>query len=105
MSDEGPEPPGSDETGRKLSIVDAVCCVYFCAAGKSGLLVAILTGLGMEILIAEEVVAEARNKKIYGQLPTHIQRLQASTKRLQVVAEAWADATTPYRAVRDYLGR
>jgi hypothetical protein len=80
VSDEGPESPGSDETGRKLSIVDAVCCVYFCAAGKSGLLVAILTGLGMEILIPEEVVAEARNKKIYGQLSTHIQRLQASTK-------------------------
>ena len=80
MSDESPESPGSDETGRKLSIVDAVCCVYFCAAGKSGLLVAILTGLGMEILIPEEVVAEARNKKNYGQLPTHLQRLQASTK-------------------------
>jgi hypothetical protein len=40
---------------RRISVVDAVCCVYFCAAGKSGLLVAILTALGLEILIAEEV--------------------------------------------------
>ena len=39
------------------------------------------------------------------QIVANVERLSASTRRLQVVAEAWVDATTPYRAVRDYLGR
>ena len=39
------------------------------------------------------------------QIVANLERLAASTRRLQVVAEAWADATKPYRAVRDYLGR
>jgi hypothetical protein len=77
MSGESPELPSSEE-GRRISIVDAVCCVYSCAAGKSGLLIGILTGLGMEILIPEEVAAEAESKRSYGQLATHLRRLKAS---------------------------
>jgi hypothetical protein len=38
-----------------ISVVDAVCCVYFCAAGKYVLLVSILTELGMEILLRKRV--------------------------------------------------
>ena len=78
MSGESPELPSSEEMGRKISVVDAVCCVYFCAAGKSGLLIGILKGLGMEILIPEEVTTEAEGKRSYGQLATHLRRLKAS---------------------------
>ena len=41
--------------GRLISVADAVCCVYFCAAGKYVLLVSILTELGMEILLRKRV--------------------------------------------------
>ena len=80
MSGQGPCALDSRTPGRKISVVDAVCCVYFCAAGKSPLLVSILTTLGMEILIPEEVAAEAESKRSYGQLATHMRRLRASTK-------------------------
>lgn len=30
---------------RLITVVDAVCCVYFCAAGKHGLLIRILADL------------------------------------------------------------
>ena len=79
VSGESPESLSWEARGQKVSVVDAVCCVYFCAAGKSGLLIAILTGLGMEVLIPEEVVAEAETKRSYGQLATHLGRLKAST--------------------------
>jgi hypothetical protein len=79
VSGESPESLSWEARGRKVSVVDAVCCVYFCAAGKSGLLIAILTGLGMEVLIPDEVVAEAETKRSYGQLATHLGRMKAST--------------------------
>jgi predicted nucleic acid-binding protein len=70
-----------DDAGRTISVVDAVCCVYFCAAGKSGLLVKILAELGMEILIPEEVEREVLGKHRYGQqLAVHWRRLKASNK-------------------------
>jgi hypothetical protein len=69
---------------RQISVVDAVCCVYFCAAGKSPLLVAILDALGVEILIPEEVETEVLGKVSYGQLAVHWPRLKASA-RVQVL--------------------
>jgi len=49
---------------RLISVIDAVCCVYFCAAGKYALLVSILTELGMEILIPAEVEREVLRKRL-----------------------------------------
>ena len=74
------EPLDSGTTDRKFSVVDAVCCVYFCAAAKSGLLIAVLTRLDMEILIPEEVATEAGQKKSFEHLATHLARLKASTR-------------------------
>jgi|HubBroStandDraft_6_1064221.scaffolds.fasta_scaffold2951884_2 hypothetical protein len=47
-----------------ISIVDVVCCVYFCAAGKSALLIRILAELGMEILIPAEVEREVLRRRM-----------------------------------------
>jgi len=81
VSDQSSEPLGSEATKakRKVSVVDAVCCVYFCAAAKSSLLIAILTALDMEILIPEEVVTEA-GQKSFENLATHLARLKASAR-------------------------
>ena len=38
-------------------------------------------------------------------LQHNLRLLQASAERLHVLAEAWRDATSPYRAVRTFLGR
>lgn len=67
-----------DPDARPISIIDAVCCVYFCAAGNSRLLIAILTTLGMEILIPAEVETEVLGKKSCGQLVEHWPKLKAS---------------------------
>lgn len=64
---------------RLISIVDAVCCVYFCAAGKSSLLVRILIELGMEILIPAEVEREVLGKR-RGQVQDHWPRLRNSSR-------------------------
>jgi len=79
VSGESFEPIDSEatKTKRKVSVVDAVCCVYFCAAAKSPLLIAILTALDMDILIPEEVVTEAGQKKSFENLATHLARLKA----------------------------
>jgi hypothetical protein len=54
----------------------------------------------------QEAAAAAERLAANGEeISANLERLQMSAKRLQVVAEAWSDATTPYRAVRDYLGR
>ena len=81
MSGESFEPIDSEatKTKRKVSVVDAVCCVYFCAAAKSPLLIAILTALDMDILIPEEVVTEA-GQKSFENLATHLARLKASAR-------------------------
>jgi hypothetical protein len=47
----------ASQAARRISVVDAVCCVYFCAAGKYALLVSILAGLGMEIITATRTTA------------------------------------------------
>jgi hypothetical protein len=70
--------PGS-APGRLISVVDAVCCVYFCAAGKYALLVSILTELGMEILIPEEVEREVLRKRV-GQVQAQWPRLRACSR-------------------------
>lgn len=77
MSDEeaGEDSPPS----RSISVVDAVCCVYFCAAGKSSLLISILAGLGLEILVPAEVEREVLRKRI-GQSDSHWPRMRASTR-------------------------
>jgi hypothetical protein len=64
---------------RLISVVDAVCCVYFCAAGKSALLIRILAGLGMEILIPAEVEHEVLRKRM-GQVQVQWPRLRASSQ-------------------------
>ena len=74
----GAESPGSMPT-RLISVVDAVCCVYFCAAGKHALLVSILTELGMEIFIPAEVEREVLRKRL-GQVEAQWPRLRASSR-------------------------
>ena len=64
---------------RLISVIDAVCCVYFCAAGKYALLVSILTELGMEILIPAEVEREVLRKRL-GQVQAQWPRLRASSR-------------------------
>jgi hypothetical protein len=39
------------------------------------------------------------------QLQVSLARLQASAERLRIIAEAWAEAMTPYRSVRAFFGR
>jgi hypothetical protein len=80
--DEG-EPASSP--ARLISIVDAVCCVYFCAAGKSALLISILVELGMEILIPAEVEREVLRKRA-GQVPDQWRRLRSS-QRVKILEE------------------
>jgi hypothetical protein len=70
---------------RLISVVDAVCCVYFCAAGESGLLIGVLAGLGMEILIPEEVEREVLRKRT-GQVQNQWPRLRASS-HVQILDE------------------
>jgi hypothetical protein len=55
----------------QVSVIDAVCCVYFCAAGKSALLIDTLTKLGMEILIPAEVEDGVLRKHRAGRLTAH----------------------------------
>ena len=64
---------------RVISVVDAVCCVYFCAAGKSSLLSSVLVGLGMEILVPAEVEREVLRKRL-GQVQAHWPRMRASAR-------------------------
>jgi hypothetical protein len=73
---------------RLITVVDAVCCVYFCAAGKSGLLISILAELGMEILIPAEVEREVLRKKI-GQVQAHWPKLRAF-QRVKILDELTA---------------
>jgi predicted nucleic acid-binding protein len=78
---------------RLVSVVDAVCCVHFCAAGKSSLLLKILVELDMEILIPAEVEREVLAKPL-GQLKDQWRRLQSSS-RVQILDELTvADART-----------
>ncbi|HEX3781909.1 MAG TPA: hypothetical protein VHX38_19770 [Pseudonocardiaceae bacterium] len=66
-------------SARLISVVDAVCCVYFCAAGKSSLLLRVLLGLGMEILIPAEVEREVLGKCL-GRTADQWPRLRASSR-------------------------
>ncbi len=68
---------------RMISVVDAVCCVYFCASGKYALLIRILAGLGMEILIPAEVEREVLRKR-FGQVQAQWPRLRSSS-RVQIL--------------------
>lgn len=76
---------------RVISVVDAVCCVYFCAAGKSSLLLSILVDLGMEILIPAEVEREVLGKR-WGQVRDQWPRLRSSP-RVQILDELTATDT------------
>lgn len=85
---EGKEDEGNSPQAvpiRLISVVDAVCCVYFCAAGKSSLLVRILVELGMEILIPAEVEREVLRKRM-GQVRDQWPRLRSSS-RVQILDE------------------
>lgn len=73
---------------RLISVVDAVCCVYFCAAGRSSLLLKILVGLGMEILVPAEVEREVLGKHL-GQTADHWRRLRSSP-RVRILDELTA---------------
>jgi len=81
--DEGNKP--ETVPARLISVVDAVCCVYFCAAGKYSLLISILVGLGMEILIPAEVEREVLRKRM-GQVQDQWPRLRSSS-RVQILEE------------------
>lgn len=54
-------PPLSEPDGRQLAaFLDAVCCIQFHSAGKTGLLLKILLALNWEIHVPFEVDAEVR---------------------------------------------
>jgi hypothetical protein len=95
----------ADADPRRISVVDAVCCVYFCAAGKSGLFISILSRLGLEILIPEEVEREVLGKRSYGQLSVHWRRMKASDRvqilPLLTVDDRRADVVACVARVRD----
>ena len=76
---------GQGLDGPPISVLDAVCCVYFCAAGKGKLLTDVLTALGMEILVPAEVAGEVLRKRNFGSLSTQWPRMAAST-RVRVLA-------------------
>jgi hypothetical protein len=80
--DEGEPAPSP---ARLISVVDAVCCVYFTAAGKSALLISILAELGMEILIPAEVEREVLRKRA-GQVQVQWRRLRSS-QRVKILEE------------------
>jgi hypothetical protein len=86
--DSDDEGDASEIASRLISVVDAVCCVYFCAAGKSSLLISILAGLGMEILIPAEVEREVLGKRL-GQVKDQWPRLRSSS-RVQILDELTA---------------
>jgi hypothetical protein len=93
---------------RLISVVDAVCCVYFCAAGKSALLISILAELGMEILIPAEVEREVLRKRT-GQVQAQWPRLRAS-QRVKILDEltltdARADVVATVARVRGTSAR
>ncbi|HEY1616678.1 MAG TPA: hypothetical protein VGG25_03630 [Streptosporangiaceae bacterium] len=77
------------EPARLISVLDAVCCVYFCGAGKSSLLVRILAALGMEILIPGEVEREVLGKRA-GRVPDQWRRLRSSS-RVRILDELVPD--------------
>lgn len=54
-----------------VSLVDAVCWVHFCAAGRSKLLLDVLTALNMEVLVPGEVDEEVQNKSGFPTLKSH----------------------------------
>lgn len=85
MTDSSEGAGDASEAARRISVVDAVCCVYFCAAGKYALLVSILAGLGMEILIPAEVEREVLRKRM-GQVQVQWPRLRSSS-RVQILDE------------------
>jgi hypothetical protein len=61
---DGGQPESSP--ARLISVVDAVCCVYFCAAGKSALLISVLAELGRPgapaVLLATSMVEDVVTK-------------------------------------------
>lgn len=79
------ESPAQTASTRRITVVDAVCCVYFCAAGKSALLIKILIGLDMEILIPAEVEREVLSKT-QGQTKDHWPKMRASS-HIQILDE------------------
>jgi hypothetical protein len=74
-------------SARLISVVDAVCCVYFCAAGKSSLLLRVLVTLGMEILVPAEVEREVLAKRI-GQVRDQWPRLRSSA-RVKILKQSY----------------
>lgn len=68
-------------TAQPVAILDAVCCVQFCAAGKDGLLLALLIRLNWEIQVPGEVDVEVRaNVLKYPALTTRWKRLTANDR-------------------------
>jgi predicted nucleic acid-binding protein len=85
MDDTNKDDSSEAASTRLISVVDAVCCVHFCAAGKSSLLLKILVGLDMEILIPAEVEREVLGKRM-GQVQDQWPRLRSSP-RVQILDE------------------
>jgi hypothetical protein len=85
VTDSSEDEDNASAPARRISVVDAVCCVYFCAAGKYSLLLGILARLGMEILIPAEVEREVLRKRM-GQVQAQWPRLRSSSQ-VQILDE------------------
>jgi hypothetical protein len=87
-----------------VAVLDAVCCVQFCAARRHRLLLTLLVELGWEIYIPGEVDAEVRGKKRqYADLAESWQRFTVSDRVhvLDVIELSRPDQA----AVRDTVAR
>ncbi|TFV47161.1 hypothetical protein [Blastococcus sp. TF02A-35] len=95
-----PESPAAEP----VALLDAVCCIHFCAAGKAGLLLAILMKLNWEIQVPAEVSEEVLGKKgKYPALPAPWRRFIAHD-RVRVLEKITIDRADQ-AAVRDTVAR
>lgn len=82
-----------------VALIDAVCCVHFCAAGKDRLLLRLLSELHWEILVPEEVSKEVLgNVARYPTVRVAWKRFIASDRvRLLPIIELYDEGQAPVR--------
>jgi len=75
---------------------------------KRGMRVSRVAGpLALDLALRAEQLVKLGDDMAHqtGQVVASIEQLGISTRRLQIIAEAWAEATKPLREVRHYFGR
>ena len=75
---------------------------------KRGMSVSRVAGpLALDLALRAAELAKLGDDMVHPaeQVVASTERLGVSTRRLQIIVDAWADATKPLREVRHYLGR